>query len=162
MESTKDIFNLFKRYSIVVNFSPLIKITRNGTLVMNIMSVDTSNYLCDSMIFHGTSAQSVKMLSGLSLTNFTYTQMTLRPKTNLAIFTSSKITGKFKIIFERTIIPKLLSDGNPSRCIDCSASQSSSYLRCLNTLQFSETVLIKGTLFSHYAALKQYILLGIG
>ena len=53
MEVTSDILFLIERYSIVVNFSRQLMLARNGILLMNMMSVDTSSSLCDSRISLG-------------------------------------------------------------------------------------------------------------
>ena len=47
MELTSAIYVLLERYSIVVNFSRRLTITRNGNLLKNIMSFDTSSSLHD-------------------------------------------------------------------------------------------------------------------
>ena len=43
MEVTSAILFLLERYSIVVNFSRQLMLTRNGSLLMNMMTVHTSS-----------------------------------------------------------------------------------------------------------------------
>ena len=51
MEVTSAISFLLERYYIVLNFSPWLMLTRNRSLLMNIMSVDTSSSLRDLSIY---------------------------------------------------------------------------------------------------------------
>ena len=53
MEVTSAILFLLDRYSIVVNFSRRLILTRNGSLLINMMSFDTSSSLRDSRIYLG-------------------------------------------------------------------------------------------------------------
>ena len=55
MEVTSAISFFLERYSIAVNFSPQMMLTRNGILLMKIISVDTSRSLRDSRIYLGIS-----------------------------------------------------------------------------------------------------------
>ena len=50
MEVTSAISFLLERYSIMVNFSRWLMLTRNGSLFTKMMSVDTSSSLRDSRI----------------------------------------------------------------------------------------------------------------
>ena len=47
MEVTSDISFLLERYSIMVKFIPWMILTRNGSLLMNMISVNTSSSLRD-------------------------------------------------------------------------------------------------------------------
>ena len=117
---------LLERYSIVVNFSRRLMLTRNGSLFMNMMSVDTSSSLRDSRISLKISIYSITKLAGLRLTDFLFNEVISGPKISLAFFTSLKVTGQLTIMFERTMFSKYLSDGNPSRCIALRASRAPS------------------------------------
>ena len=55
MDVTSAISFLLERYSIVVNFSRRMMLTRNGSLLMDMMFVDTSSSLHDSRISLGIS-----------------------------------------------------------------------------------------------------------
>ena len=63
MKVTSAISFLLERYSIVVNFSPQLMLTRNGSLLMKIMPVDTSRSLRDLRIYLGISTYFVTTLA---------------------------------------------------------------------------------------------------
>ena len=103
MEVSSAILFLLLRYFIVVNFNRLLMLTRNGSLLMNMMSVKTSSYLLDLRIYLGVSTFSGTMLAGLRLTGFPFNEVISRPKISLAFFTSLKVTGQLTIMFDRII-----------------------------------------------------------
>ena len=151
MEVTRAISFLLERYYIVMKFSPRLILTRNGSLLMNIMYVDNSSSLCDSSISLGISTYSLTTLASLRLTDSPFNEVISGPKTSLAFFTSSKVTGQLMIMFEHTMFSKSRSDRNPSWCIAHRASQPPPYYLRVNPSCFYDTVLISRTLFSLFA-----------
>ena len=154
MEVTSATLFLLKRYYIMVNFSCWLMLTRNGILLMKMMSVDTYSSLCDLRISLGILTQSVTKLAGLRLTNFPFNEVISGPKTSLALFTSLKVTGNVTIMFERTMFSKSCSDRNPSRCIARRASWDPSYSLCIKPSWFYDTVFSRSKLFSLSASPK--------
>ena len=138
----------------MVNFSPHLTLTRNGSLLTNMMYVDTSSSLRDSSIYLGISMYSIMTLAGLRLADLPFNEVTSGPKISLAFFMSLKVTGKLTIMFERTILPKSRSNRNPSRCINCHSSRSPSYSLRVNHLRFSNNVLVIRNLLYLFALLR--------
>ena len=132
MEVTSAILFLLERYSIVVNFSRQLMLTRNGSLLMNMMTVHTSSSLRKSRISLGISMKYITRLSCLRLNDLLFNEVISGPKISLVFFTLSKIIGQLTIMFEHNIFSKSRPDGTPSSCIACHASRGPLYSLCMN------------------------------
>ena len=147
MQLTSELSDLLKTHYIVVNVKPLLILTRNGSLFLNMMSVETPSSVRDSRIYQGISTYLVMNLDGLRLTNFPFNEVTLGPKISLSLFRSCKVTGELDIMFGCTMFDMYLYKGKISSFIARCASQAPLCYRRVNPYQFSVTVFRSNTLF---------------